>query len=233
MVVYQRISSVFYRFRDKLDRRDFKVVFHWISYISHGFRVLLDCNKIGTLFDSLPLYHAVLCFAFYFKSNFDKSFLCSFLIKFPAWFDLAVMDFEIQRLKGNQTRSIMGFVLFFDVTELSLKILPKYRILFILKRNHISYFSIEYHLFNLSCCPLYEDCCGITIVSVLASSAVDRGFEPRSGQTKDHIIGIPVYVASPLSAQHWGARARTGWLEIRITCPSGAKYLPADCCLVS
>ena len=28
------------------------------------------------------------------------------------------------------------------------------------------------------------------IVSELASSAVDRGFEPRSGQTKDNKIGI-------------------------------------------
>ena len=28
------------------------------------------------------------------------------------------------------------------------------------------------------------------MVSVLASSEVDRGFEPRSGQTKDYKIGI-------------------------------------------
>jgi membrane protein YdbS with pleckstrin-like domain len=28
------------------------------------------------------------------------------------------------------------------------------------------------------------------MVSVLASSGVDRGFEPRSGQTKDYQIGI-------------------------------------------
>jgi hypothetical protein len=28
------------------------------------------------------------------------------------------------------------------------------------------------------------------MVSVLVSSAVDRGFEPRSGQTKDYKIGI-------------------------------------------
>ena len=28
------------------------------------------------------------------------------------------------------------------------------------------------------------------MVSMLASSAVDRGFEPRSGQTKDYEIGI-------------------------------------------
>ena len=33
---------------------------------------------------------------------------------------------------------------------------------------------------------------GVLMVSVLASSAVDRGFEPRSGQTKDFTIGIYV-----------------------------------------
>jgi hypothetical protein len=38
------------------------------------------------------------------------------------------------------------------------------------------------------------------MVSVLASSAVDRGFEFRSGQTKDYIT--LVCVASPLSTQH-------------------------------
>jgi hypothetical protein len=30
----------------------------------------------------------------------------------------------------------------------------------------------------------------VVMVSVLASSEVDRGFEPRSGQTKDYKIGI-------------------------------------------
>ena len=33
------------------------------------------------------------------------------------------------------------------------------------------------------------------MVSVLASSAVDRGFEPRSGQTKDYTIGICCFSA--------------------------------------
>jgi hypothetical protein len=33
------------------------------------------------------------------------------------------------------------------------------------------------------------------MVSVLASSAVDRGFEPRSGQIKDYKIGIYCYSA--------------------------------------
>jgi hypothetical protein len=39
-----------------------------------------------------------------------------------------------------------------------------------------------------------------------------------------------VFVASPLSTQHTGERAKTGWLGIRIMCPSGATCLPADCC---
>ena len=37
------------------------------------------------------------------------------------------------------------------------------------------------------------------MVSVLASSVIDRRFEPRSGQTKT--INL-VFVASPLSTQH-------------------------------
>ena len=31
---------------------------------------------------------------------------------------------------------------------------------------------------------------GAVMVSLLASSAVDRGFEPQSGQSKDYKIGI-------------------------------------------
>ena len=34
------------------------------------------------------------------------------------------------------------------------------------------------------------------MVSVLALSAVDRGFEPRSGQTKDYKIGICCFSAN-------------------------------------
>jgi hypothetical protein len=40
---------------------------------------------------------------------------------------------------------------------------------------------------------------GGVMVSVLASSVVDRGLEPRSGQTKDYEIGI---CGSPLNTQH-------------------------------
>jgi hypothetical protein len=36
---------------------------------------------------------------------------------------------------------------------------------------------------------------GGVMVSMLASSAVDRGFDPRSGQTKDYKIGICCFSA--------------------------------------
>ena len=46
------------------------------------------------------------------------------------------------------------------------------------------------------------------MVCVLASSAVDRGFEPRSGQTKDYKIGICCF-----SAKHAASRRKNkDWL---------------------
>ena len=46
------------------------------------------------------------------------------------------------------------------------------------------------------------------MVSVLASSAVDRGFEPWSGQTKDYKIGMCCF-----SAKHTALRRKgKGWL---------------------
>ena len=48
------------------------------------------------------------------------------------------------------------------------------------------------------------------MVGVLTSSAVDRGFEPRSGQTKDYKIGI-----CHLSAKHAALRrTRKDWLAL-------------------
>jgi hypothetical protein len=46
------------------------------------------------------------------------------------------------------------------------------------------------------------------MVSVLTSSAVDRGFEPRSGQTKDYKIGICCF-----SVKHSALRRKSkDWL---------------------
>jgi hypothetical protein len=55
------------------------------------------------------------------------------------------------------------------------------------------------------------------MVSVLASSAVDREFEPRSGQTKDYEIRICFFSAKQAAL---GRKSKTGWLGIRIMCPS-------------
>jgi len=49
--------------------------------------------------------------------------------------------------------------------------------------------------------------------SVLASSAVNRGFEPRSDQTKDYEIGIHCF---PLSTHLSVERAKSGGSGIRI-----------------
>ena len=47
------------------------------------------------------------------------------------------------------------------------------------------------------------------MVSVLASSAVDRGFEPRSGQIKDYKIGICCF-----SAKHAALKRKSkDWLD--------------------
>ena len=49
---------------------------------------------------------------------------------------------------------------------------------------------------------------GSAVVSKLASNAVDRGFEPRLGQTKDYKIGICCF-----SAKHAALRSKSkDWL---------------------
>ena len=63
------------------------------------------------------------------------------------------------------------------------------------------------------------------MVSVLALSAVDCGFQPRSGQTKDYQIGNCCFSAKHAALKR---KAKTGWL--RIKCPSGATCLSTDCC---
>jgi hypothetical protein len=43
--------------------------------------------------------------------------------------------------------------------------------------------------------PIFSNRVGGVLVGVLASSAVDRGFEPRSGQIKDYAIAICCFSA--------------------------------------
>ena len=53
------------------------------------------------------------------------------------------------------------------------------------------------------------------MVSVLTSSAVDRGFEPRLGPTKDYTIGICYFFANQTALM--SNIVNTGWLEIGIS----------------
>ena len=69
---------------------------------------------------------------------------------------------------------------------------------------------------------------GGVLVIVLASSTVDRWFEPGSGQTKDYNIDICLFSAKYRALKR--ERAKTGWLRIGIMCPSGATCLSVDCC---
>ena len=71
---------------------------------------------------------------------------------------------------------------------------------------------------------------GVMTVGVMTVGVMrrPRGFEPRSGQTKDYKLGICCFSAK--HAALTGEIAKTGWLGISIMCPSGATCLSADCC---
>ena len=85
---------------------------------------------------------------------------------------------------------------------------------------------LTYLHFTFCIYPTFHNRIGGVMVSVFASSAVDRGLEPRSGQTEDYKISICCF-----SAKHAALRKKkNGWLGIRIICPSGATCLPMDCC---
>jgi hypothetical protein len=67
---------------------------------------------------------------------------------------------------------------------------------------------------------------GGVMVSVLAWSAVDSGFEPRSGQTKDYKIGICCFSARHAAlrrkSKDWLARNRNNVSEWRRLTPLGS-----------
>ena len=77
---------------------------------------------------------------------------------------------------------------------------------------HKNLTRLDYVFFNVyiySLCLVFNvNRIGGVTLSVFASSAVDRGFEPRSGQTKDYEIGICYF-----SAKHATLRRKSkDWL---------------------
>ena len=71
---------------------------------------------------------------------------------------------------------------------------------------------------------------GGIMVSVLAPSVVDRGFKPRSGQTKDCKIDIYCFPAKHAALRRKIKDWAVSCLGIRLMCPSGTRCLSADCC---
>jgi hypothetical protein len=68
---------------------------------------------------------------------------------------------------------------------------------------------------------------GEVMASMLASSVVDRGFEPHRVKPKNIKLA---FVAFPLITQLKGVRSKTGWLRIRIMCPSVVTCLSVESC---
>ena len=95
----------------------------------------------------------------------------------------------------------------------------------VLGLNHVLWRSYNISLSQV-CLPNHTSE-GSVVVSVLTSSAVDRGFETRSVPTKDYKIGICCF-----SFKHTTLRrkSKTGWLGIRIMCQSVATCLSTNCC---
>ena len=92
------------------------------------------------------------------------------------------------------------------------------------------------HIFNdwlIGCCitnNIFHVCqlnvhfdCHIVIVSMPASSATVRGFEPRSGKIIDYVL-LLCKVCSIKETSN------TGWLTIKIMCPRGARGISTHCC---
>ena len=67
---------------------------------------------------------------------------------------------------------------------------------------HMTLSAMNYLLFNID--AEVKNHSGGAMVSMLTSSAVDRGFEPRSNQTEDYKIGICCF-----SAKHAALRRKS------------------------
>ena len=62
-------------------------------------------------------------------------------------------------------------------------------------QSHIKSLKHLHLIFCFNELSIKSDRIGDVMVSLFASSAVDRGFEPRSGQTKDYKIGMCCFCA--------------------------------------
>jgi hypothetical protein len=78
-----------------------------------------------------------------------------------------------------------------------------------LYNDHLSFVAFIHFMVLNNDWHNLTDRIGSVMVSLIASSVVDRGFEPRSGQTNDYKLGICF-----LSAKHAALRRKSkDWLD--------------------
>jgi len=70
------------------------------------------------------------------------------------------------------------------------------------------------------------------MASMLASCAVDRGFDPGSGQTKDNTIDICCLPAKQYNIKENNQRSN-GWFRNQDNVSEWGKCLFANCCFTS
>ena len=98
----------------------------------------------------------------------DRGCCCPMFLFFPSWYTLCCIGVVLNI-------RIVIFVLFFVTVILQLS--------YTYKLCYLSYRIKGWFTIIIS-----YNCIGDVIVSVFASSALDRGFQPLSGQTKDYKI---------------------------------------------
>ena len=85
---------------------------------------------------------------------------------------------------------------------------------------------VKKHVIFIHWQNVWVHCIDVVMVSVLASSLADRGFEPRSGQPKDYKIGICCFSAKHLAFRR---KSKDRLARNQENVSDGATCLSADC----
>ena len=106
---------------------------------------------------------------------------------------------NLNKFASNIPTTFLQFIIFHHIlNKLCLNLQGRFNVVKILFRYSFQW--IEHHTSN----KLETNHIGGVMVKVLASSAVDRRFEPRSGQTKDYTISICCFFRS--KSKDWMAK---------------------------
>jgi hypothetical protein len=155
------------------------------------------------------------------RRHFGKSQVIHVITEYSdKWWKLWIIYFILDTKISEESVYKQVYSSTCSTKELSISMT---KIVHAVKGGLLSYCDKVYSRVNIN----QKHCIGGVMVSVLTSSAVDRGFEPRSGQTKDYKIDSCCF-----SAKHAALRRKSNeWLaQNQNNCPNGVTFLPAYCC---